>query len=261
MVKNGEGLVEDYRKERREELEAGIRKNRESLRSKGVNPGNREQMLKRYAELNVKKTKSERLSYLSEKREKRIVLKTDEVDEIDNLEMAAENIVLSKEEEEELTDLKRYEELEGILELNIKLASVDFDFNQSVKRVKELRSKQILTSKEKAVLEQLEKEGGLINFIDKLAEIDTVDNKLHQLEDIRSARKIAGGLWRTMFRAAKYDVVAGTGDFFAARVLNFGDRLEGRYELTKGIINPLSGKYEGKPFNLKIADYATELFC
>jgi hypothetical protein len=81
---------------------------------------------------------------------------------------------------------------------------------------------------------------------------------LERLNETLWARKTAGGLWSVTFRAASYDTqLNGTGDFFAARVMNLGERLKQKalYRKTEGIWNPKWRKEEDRLFSLGMNDF------
>lgn len=90
-------------------------------------------------------------------------------------------------------------------------------------------------------------------------------DEISRLEGLRKklwARRSAGELWSITLRAAKYDVqLNGTGDFYAARDLNFGRRLKDSriVQATRGIWDPKSQGIEGELFDLGMDDYFTKM--
>lgn len=84
--------------------------------------------------------------------------------------------------------------------------------------------------------------------------------KREKLKNEVWARKYAGKLWSITFRAAYHDVLLnGSGDFYAARIMNFADRLRENVLLrdSEDIWNPSSGGF--KPYDIGFTDLITDL--
>ena len=131
-----------------------------------------------------------------------------------------------------------------------------------LRRLEGLRAKEReymeLTDEDKDLLKNLETE--FRELVPLLETIDTIDREHEDLEDDRQAMITAGGIHRYSFRSARQDISYLTGNFFSSRALHLASRVEDRYPLTKGIINPIAGKYKGVMFNFGGQDFMENLF-
>jgi len=120
-------------------------------------------------------------------------------------------------------------------------------------------------SDEEKQLGKLEKKKEFKKVVKLLDAIDSIDAEHETCEDRRQAMIIAGGIYRYTFRGATNDIAYMTGDFFAGRALNLGDRVAQRYGdpvagLTRGILDPVTGKFAGEMLDFKAYDYWEDLF-
>jgi hypothetical protein len=120
-------------------------------------------------------------------------------------------------------------------------------------------------SDEEKLLGELEKNKVFKGVVKLFNTVDEINEAHEECEDRRQSMISAGAVYRYTFRGAENDIPYMTGDFFAGRVLNLGDRLAGRYGdpetgLTKGIIDPVTGKFAGKMIDFRAHDYWKELF-
>lgn len=101
------------------------------------------------------------------------------------------------------------------------------------------------------------------NLIDnRLKSLDPKSKEATELRKQVWAKKYAGKLWSISFRAAYHDVLLnGTGDFFAARIMNFSDRLRNNVLMrdSEEIWNPSSGSFKDNPFDIGYVDIMSEI--
>lgn len=96
----------------------------------------------------------------------------------------------------------------------------------------------------------------------RLKNLDPNDPKAIELRKQIWAKKYAGKLWSISFRAAYHDILLnGTGDFYAARIMNFSDRLRNNVLMrdSEEIWNPKTGSFNNKPFDIGYVDIISEI--